>query len=45
LQLTEELIGPKKGGRRSGPSHVVRAMGAAQLCLIGPPNAGNWKRI
>ena len=39
-QLTEELSGPKKGGRRSGPSHVVRAMGAAQLCLIGPPNAG-----
>jgi ribosome-interacting GTPase 1 len=39
-QLTEELTGPKKGGRRSGPSHVVRAEGAAQLCLIGPPNAG-----
>ncbi|HSG58560.1 MAG TPA: GTPase [Woeseiaceae bacterium] len=39
-QLTEELSGPKKGGRRSGPSHVVRPEGAAQLCLIGPPNAG-----
>ena len=39
-QLTEELAGPKKGGRRSGPSHVVRHDGAAQLCLIGPPNAG-----
>jgi ribosome-interacting GTPase 1 len=39
-QLTEELSGPKKGGRRSGPSHVVRAEGAAQLCLVGPPNAG-----
>ena len=39
-QLTEELSGPKKGGRRSGPSHVVRPDGAAQLCLIGPPNAG-----
>jgi ribosome-interacting GTPase 1 len=39
-QLTEELAGPKKGGRRSGPSHVVRPEGAAQLCLIGPPNAG-----
>lgn len=38
--LTEELAGPKKGGKRSGPSHVVRAEGAAQLCLIGPPNAG-----
>jgi len=39
-QLTEELSGPKKGGRRSGPSHVVRPDGAAQICLIGPPNAG-----
>ena len=39
-QLTEELAGPKKGGKRSGPSHVVRPEGAAQLCLIGPPNSG-----
>jgi len=39
-QLTEELAGPKKGGRRSGPSHVVHPEGAGQLCLIGPPNAG-----
>ena len=39
-QLTEELGGPKKGGRKSGPTHVVRPEGAAQLCLIGPPNAG-----
>jgi len=39
-QLTEELAGPKKGGKRSGPSHVVRPEGAAQLCLIGAPNAG-----
>ena len=39
-QLSEELAGPKKGGRRSGPSHVVRHEGAAQLSLIGPPNAG-----
>lgn len=39
-QLTEELAGPKKGGRRSGPTHVVRPEGAAQICLIGPPNAG-----
>ena len=39
-QLTEELAGPKKGGKRSGPSHVVRPDGAAQLCLIGPPNSG-----
>jgi ribosome-interacting GTPase 1 len=40
-QLTEELAGPKKGGRRTGPTHVVRPEGAAQLCLLGPPNA--WK--
>jgi ribosome-interacting GTPase 1 len=39
-QLSDELAGPKKGGRRSGPSHVVHPEGAAQLCLIGPPNAG-----
>jgi ribosome-interacting GTPase 1 len=39
-QLTEELSAPKKGGRRSGPSHVVRSEGAAQICLLGPPNAG-----
>jgi len=39
-QLTEELSAPKKGGRRSGPSHVVRPEGAAQLALLGPPNAG-----
>jgi len=38
--LTEELAGPKKGGHRSGPSHVVRPEGAAQICLLGPPNAG-----
>jgi len=39
-QLSEELAGPKKGGRRGGPSLVVRPEGAAQLCLVGPPNAG-----
>src|SRR5210317_137413 len=39
-QLSEELSGPKKGGRRGGPSLVVRPEGAAQVCLVGPPNAG-----
>ena len=39
-QLTEELAGPKKGGKSRGPSYVVRREGAAQLCMIGPPNAG-----
>ena len=39
-QLTEELTGPRKGGARSGPSHSVRPEGAAQVALVGPPNAG-----
>ena len=39
-QLTEELAGPKKGGKRSGPSYVIRSEGAAQVALIGPPNSG-----
>ncbi len=39
-QLTEELAGPKKGGKRSGPSYVIRHEGAAQVALIGPPNSG-----
>jgi ribosome-interacting GTPase 1 len=39
-QLTEDLAGPKKGGKRSGPSYSVRPEGAAQVVMIGPPNAG-----
>ena len=39
-QLTEELTAGRKGGARSGPSHVVRPEGAAQIALLGPPNAG-----
>jgi ribosome-interacting GTPase 1 len=39
-QLTEELAGPKKGGARTGPTHSIRPEGAAQVALIGPPNAG-----
>lgn len=39
-QLTEELAGPRKGGARTGPAHVVKREGAAQVSLIGPPNAG-----
>jgi uncharacterized protein len=38
--LTEELAGPKKGGKRSGPALTVRPEGAAQIALLGPPNAG-----
>ena len=39
-QLTEELAGPRKGGARSGPAHSIRPEGAAQVVLVGPPNAG-----
>ena len=39
-QLSEELSGPKKGARRSGPVHSVRQVGAAQISLLGPPNSG-----
>jgi ribosome-interacting GTPase 1 len=39
-QLTEELTGPKKGGARAGPTYAIRPEGAAQVALIGPPNAG-----
>ena len=39
-ELTEELTGPRKGGARGGPELAVRPEGAAQVALIGPPNAG-----
>ena len=39
-QLREELTGPKKGAHHTGPSHVIRAEGAAQVSLIGAPNVG-----
>ena len=39
-QLTEELASGRKGGARSGPTHVVRPEGAAQIALLGPPNTG-----
>jgi len=39
-ELTEELAGPSKGGRRSGPVHSIHPDGAAQIALIGAPNAG-----
>ncbi|MGD9339598.1 MAG: 50S ribosome-binding GTPase [Chromatiales bacterium] len=38
--LSDELAGPRKGGKRSGPAYVVRPEGAAQIALLGPPNAG-----
>lgn len=40
-QLTDETSGPRKGGpAREGPAQAVRPEGAAQVVLIGPPNAG-----
>src|SRR5690606_41664427 len=39
-QLTDDLSGPKKGAARSAPVDVVRPEGAAQIALLGPPNAG-----
>lgn len=39
-ELSEELEGPRKGGARTAPALVVRPEGAAQIALLGPPNAG-----
>jgi ribosome-interacting GTPase 1 len=39
-QLTEEVSAPHKGPARSASAHTIRREGAAQVCLIGPPNAG-----
>jgi hypothetical protein len=39
-ELTDELGGPRKGAARGGPDLVVRHEGAAQVALVGPPNAG-----
>jgi len=38
--LGEELEGARKGGGHGGPALVIRPEGAAQIALIGPPNAG-----
>ena len=39
-ELTDELAGPRKGGARTGPAHVVHPEGAGQVALLGPPNSG-----
>lgn len=39
-ELTEELESPRRGGSHGAPSHAVHPEGAAQLALIGAPNAG-----
>src|SRR5512137_974809 len=38
--LSGELEGARKGGGHGGPALVIRPEGAAQIALIGPPNAG-----
>ncbi len=38
--LGEQVEGAKKGGAHGGPALVIRPEGAAQLALLGPPNAG-----
>ncbi|MEK7445285.1 MAG: GTPase [candidate division NC10 bacterium] len=39
-ELSEEIERPRKGGAHGGPALVVRPEGAAQIALLGPPNAG-----
>jgi len=39
-ELSEELERPKRGGAHGGPALVIRPEGAAQIALLGPPNAG-----
>jgi ribosome-interacting GTPase 1 len=38
-QLSDDLSAPHRGPARSA-GHTVRHEGAAQVCLIGPPNSG-----
>jgi ribosome-interacting GTPase 1 len=38
--LGEEVEGARKGGGHGGPALVIHPEGAAQIMLIGPPNAG-----
>ena len=39
-ELSAEIERPKAGGAHGGPALVVRPEGAAQIALLGPPNAG-----
>jgi ribosome-interacting GTPase 1 len=39
-ELSDDVEAPRKGPARSGPAHVVRPEGAAQVALLGPPNSG-----
>src|SRR5215510_6336627 len=39
-ELSEELERPRRGGGHGGPALVIRPEDAAQIALLGPPNAG-----
>jgi ribosome-interacting GTPase 1 len=39
-ELSAEIERPKAGGAHGGPALVIRPEGAAQIALLGPPNAG-----
>src|SRR5262252_3139633 len=39
-ELTEEIGGAHAGPAHRHSAHAVRAEGAAQICLVGPPNSG-----
>jgi hypothetical protein len=39
-ELAEELDRPRRGGAHGGPPLVIRPEGAAQIALLGAPNAG-----
>jgi hypothetical protein len=39
-ELGDEIDVGRRGGGHGGPSLVIRPEGAAQIALIGPPNAG-----
>jgi ribosome-interacting GTPase 1 len=39
-ELSDELLGPRKGAARGGPDLAVHREGAAVVALVGPPNAG-----
>src|SRR5215510_5854349 len=39
-ELSAEIERPRSGGGHGGPALVIRAEGAAQIALLGPPNAG-----
>lgn len=39
-EVTEQISGFRKGTARGGPPTSIRPEGAAQVCLLGPPNSG-----